>query len=137
MSAPGLVARVRGGRLGIGPHIAVVLLLLGLVGAMAITPTRELLQQRHRVADVSRDLSQLERSNRRLEARIAKLNDPDYLDQLARKEIGLVKPGETSYVVMPPSRSHRTARRRPDPAARPRRTRPTFIQRVLHFVGVD
>ncbi|MDQ3878841.1 MAG: septum formation initiator family protein, partial [Actinomycetota bacterium] len=86
------------GRWGKAPQIIAAVLLLGLLGAMAIKPTRDLLQQRSRVAGVARELALLQHSNNRLEQRIAKLKDPDYIDQLARRQIGLVRPGEVPYV---------------------------------------
>lgn len=121
--------------LGIGPQIVALLLILGLLGAMAIEPTRQLIEQRERIDGMSGDLAQVERSNRRLDARIGRLKDPDFLEQRAR-DIGLVRPGETAYVVMPPSRSRAKA----DAARKPARTaappQPSFIHGFLDFVGI-
>jgi hypothetical protein len=105
---------------------------------MAIKPTKDLLQQKSRVTGIAQELTVLQRSNGRLEHRIAKLKDPDYIDQLARRQIGLVKPGEVPYVVMPPSRR---AQRRSNQKAIPRPARapvenPSFVQNVLHFIGI-
>ncbi len=112
-----------------------LLLVLGLLGAMAIEPTRQLIEQRERIDTMSQDLSQIQRSNRRLDARIGRLNDPDFLEQRAR-DIGLVRPGETAYVVMPPSRS----RTRPGASKEPTRSRPPprpgFIHGLLDFIGI-
>ncbi len=35
-----------------------------------------------------------------LEALLAKRNDPDYIEYLARKELGLIKPGEEKYIII-------------------------------------
>ncbi|MEA2478067.1 MAG: Septum formation initiator [Actinomycetota bacterium] len=126
------------GRWGRAPQIVAGVLILGLLGAMAIKPTKDLLQQKSRVAGVAQELAVLQKSNGRLEHRIAKLKDPDYIDQLARRQIGLVKPGEVPYVVMPPSRrvqkrAHHKAASRP---ARPPVESPSFVQKVLHFIGI-
>ena len=124
-------------RLGIGPQIVVLLLVLGLVGAMAIEPTRQLLEQRRRMRAASHDLQQLNESNRRLHRRIERLKDPDYVDQLARAQSGLVRPGEIPYVVMPPSRrSAGPAAKKSVPEA-PAPERPTFVESILHFIGVS
>lgn len=127
------------GRWGRAPQIVAVILVLGLLGAMAIKPTRDLLQQRSRVSGVAHELALLQQSNGRLEHRIAKLKDPDYIDQLARRQIGLVRPGEVPYVVMPPSRAaakraHHAARRSRPPDVRT--DQPSFVQKVLHFIGI-
>ena len=128
----------RAGRWGRTPQVVAVVLVLGLLGAMAIKPTRDLLQQKSRVTGVAHDLVLLERSNGQLEHRIAKLKDPDYIDQLARRQIGLVRPGEVPYVVMPPSRrvqrrAHRTV---PSHDQTGRTENPSFVQKVLHFIGI-
>src|SRR5687767_14778152 len=91
-------------RWGVGPQIVVVLLVIGLFGALLIEPTRQLLEQRERIAGMASDLEKIDRSNERLEDRIARLNDPDFLEQRARTQVGLVRPGETTYIVMPPGR---------------------------------
>ena len=129
--------RVRMPKLGIGPQIVVFLLVLGLFGAMAIQPTRQLLDQRARMRDASGDLSQVNESNRRLQRRIGRLKDPDYVDQLARAQSGLVKPGEIPYVVMPPSRGSSAHRRHSAPTEQPVPNDPSFVESVLHFIGVS
>ena len=121
--------------LGIGPQIVALLLVLGLLGAMAIEPTRQLIEQRERIAGMSNDLSQIQRSNERLDARIGRLKDPDFLEQRAR-DIGLVRPGETAYVVMPPSRSRAKAAAASKPERKPPPPQPGFIDGFLEFVGI-
>lgn len=120
---------------GIGPQIVALLLILGLLGAMAIEPTRQLIEQRERIDGMSDDLAQIERSNRRLDARIGRLKDPDFLEQRAR-DIGLVRPGETAYVVMPPSRSRAKADAAKKPARPAATPQPSFIHGFLDFVGI-
>jgi cell division protein FtsB len=128
--------RIRLPKMGIGPQIVVMLLVLGLVGAMAIQPTRQLLDQRTRMRDTTRSLAEVEESNRRLQNRIERLKDPDYVDQLARAQSGLVKPGEIPYVVMPPSRSASQRHARPAPAEAQVTEDPSFMESLLHFIGV-
>ena len=122
-------------RLGPGPQIVVVVLILGLFGALAIEPTRQLLQQRDRLAGMSQDLRQVERSNHRLEARIERLNNPDFLEQRART-LGLVRSGETTYIVMPPGKSARKDRRRAADRPEPAPPEPTLVESFLQFVGI-
>jgi cell division protein FtsB len=121
---------------GLGPQIVVVVLVVGLTGAMAIQPTRQLVDQRNRIAEMTRDLRHTERSNARLAAATERLRDPDYLEQQARQQLGLVRPGETTYVVMPPSRKHRSGRRARAPA-RSRTAAPGgYLERLFEFVGL-
>lgn len=127
--------KVRLPSLGIGPQLVTLLLVLGLLGAMAIEPTRQLIEQRERIDGMSQDLSQIQRSNRRLDARIGRLQDPDFLEQRAR-DIGLVRPGETAYVVMPPSRSRSKAQAAKKPTRTAPPPQPGFVQGLLDFIGL-
>ena len=120
--------------LGIGPQVVVVLLLVGLAAAMAVQPTRQLLAQRNRIEQMSNELHRFERTNRRLETYITRLNDPDYLEQEARAQLGLVRPGETTYIVMPPQAQKRHKRSRG--AHRVSREQAGFLERVLEFIGL-
>ena len=132
----GKTKKIRLPSLGMGPQIVALLLVLGLLGAMAIEPTRQLIEQRERIAGMSEELSDIQRSNRRLDGRIQRLNDPDFLEQRAR-DIGLVRPGETAYVVMPPSRAAKAdaAKSKKEPAVTPVEET-TFIGGFLDFVGL-
>lgn len=123
-------------RLGPGPQIIAIVLVIGLAGAMAIEPTRRLLEQRDRIHGMQADLGELRSSNEALADRVRRLRDPDYLEQEARA-LGLVRPGERSYVVLPPSR--RAAARRDHAPGKARRApeRPdSFLERALRFVGL-
>lgn len=127
----------KGGRLSIAPQVAVVMLVIGLASAMAIEPTRQLLEQRTRISDMSSELKMIERSNARLENRVERLQDPDYLEQQAREQSGLVRPGETSVVVMPPAGSGEV----PDekelaPANTPDDDDSGLLDSMLNFLGV-
>ena len=125
-------------RLGAGPQLVIALLVIGLFGAFAIEPTRQLLEQRRRISGMEQELSEIERSNSKLEARIERLQDPDYLEQRARLQVGLVRPGETTFIVMPPSRraANRSTKkaRAPEPAPPPE---PGFIDGFFTFLGLS
>lgn len=113
----------RGAKVGLIPQAVVVILVLGLVGTLVIKPTRQLLAQRDRIQATANDLSQVRSSNAQLRQRIARLNDPDYIEQRAREGMGLIKPGETSYVVLPPARPAPGRHGRENSGHRPRRDR--------------
>ena len=122
-------------RLGLGAQIVIVVLVVGLFGALAIEPTRQLLDQRERLAGMSNDLNQVERSNEKLEARIERLKDPDFLEQRARA-LGLIREGETSYIVMPPSNTRSKAKRAKAAKAQQPPPPPGLVERFLQFVGI-
>jgi cell division protein FtsB len=118
--------------------VVVILLVISLFGALLIEPTRQLLEQRARIAGMASDLEKIDRSNERLEDRIARLNDPDFLEQRARTQVGLVRPGETTYIVMPPGRAGTGKAGKKGP----RKTRvappepPGLIEGFLDFIGI-
>lgn len=126
-----------GSKLSIAPQIAVVLLVVGLAGAMAIEPTRQLLEQRTRIADMSKELRLIERANDRLEKRVARLNNPDYLEQQARAQSGLVRPGETSVIVMPPADPEASKEKKdPAPTKAPPAEDSGLLDAMLNFLGL-
>ena len=122
-------------RLGLGPQIVIVVLVVGLFGALAIEPTRQLLDQRERLAGMSSDLSQVEQSNEKLEARIDRLKNPDFLEQRARA-LGLVREGETTYIVMPPSKTRSKAKRAKVARADQPPPAPGLVESFFQFVGI-
>jgi cell division protein FtsB len=67
----------------------------------AIFPVKELLSTRSQIAELNRQTQLLEQQNSRLERRIARLHDPTSLERMARECLGMVKPGEVSFVVVP------------------------------------
>jgi cell division protein FtsB len=48
------------------------------------------------------ELKEVRAENAKLKEEIEKLHSPDYIEILAREKFGLVKPGEKSYIVIPP-----------------------------------
>ncbi len=75
----------------------------------AVFPLRTYLAERAQVGALESRITELQRDNRRLAARIDRLQDPKYLERLARECLGMVKPGEISFVVVP--RGHAPAPR--------------------------
>jgi cell division protein FtsB len=81
--------------------IALVALIVGaLFGDRGVL---HLIEQRHRAEALARDLGLLEAENARLAQEIAALrSDPRAIERLAREELGLVRPGETVFLVRDP-----------------------------------
>jgi cell division protein FtsB len=73
---------------------------LGLLVA-TVFPLRTYLAERSRIGQLTRQSQALEVQNRKLEHRIRRLHDPHYLQRLARECLGMVKPGEVPFVVVP------------------------------------
>jgi cell division protein FtsB len=93
----------RSSRGGIRPTPRAVVLgviLLMLLFAMAV-PLRTYLGQRSQLHQLQREEQVLAQQNTLLHQQVTKLNDPVYLQQLARECLGMVKPGQIAFVVTP------------------------------------
>ena len=88
-----------GSRLTPGGAVLIVLV-VALLFALAV-PLRTLLQQRSDLARVQREELVLQQQNDSLKKQVSLLNDPAYLERLARQCLGMVKPGEIPFVVVP------------------------------------
>lgn len=123
-------------KVGLAPQVIILLLVLALAGAMAVTPVRQLVAQRERINGMTQELHAVERSNQRLKARMERLNNPDFLEQQAR-QIGLIRPGEKAIVVVPPSKKatqkHQGGAAKKDEAPAP----PGFVEGLLAFIGIS
>jgi cell division protein FtsB len=79
-----------------------VVALLALLGFMAAAPIRSLDATNQRVEYLQATKRQLTTSVTELEQRSTRLRDPNEVELLARTKFGLVRPGETAYVVVTP-----------------------------------
>ena len=79
---------------------ALVLAIVVLLFAMVV-PVRTLMQQRSDLARLQKEERLLAQRNGALSRQIARLNDPAYLERIARECLGMTKPGEISFVVVP------------------------------------
>jgi cell division protein FtsB len=81
---------------------AVALLLISLaVVLLAIAPLRGYLDERGELKHLQQQAAVLERQNQALQTRIDQLSDATFLERIARECLGMVKPGETAFVVVP------------------------------------
>lgn len=79
-----------------------VLLLVGLAIVLAgVFPFRQLIAQERLVENTQAQLDALIAENETLQAEIDAVATPAELERIAREQYGMVRPGETSYVVEP------------------------------------
>lgn len=72
--------------------------------ALALTvPLRQYVAQRGRVARLRAQQAQEQRKVDALEARKKQLQDPAYVEQLARERLHFVRPGEVPYILLTPT----------------------------------
>lgn len=121
-----------------GPQIVAFVLACGVMGAMLFSPTQQLLVQKQRLAEMSAEKAKVEATNETLEARIGRLKDPDFIEQQAREQAGLVRPGETLYVTMQPSetqQNRKKAQKRAAKKAAAVEPEPGLVESFVQFMG--
>ena len=80
---------------------AVLLVLVVILAVSAIYPVRLYLEQRHEISSLQQQTLDLQHTNAHYQDQIKQLQNPKYLEQLARDCLGMVKRGETAFVVIP------------------------------------
>ena len=75
----------------------VALILLLLAGGVGVF--RQYLAQRDRIDRLERHVQTLAAERGRLQQRVEQLRDPEHLERLARRCLGMVRPGEVLFVV--------------------------------------
>ena len=83
-----------------GPRviIAVVLVVVGLLSFLYISRFLVIQHLRAEIAAITRQEQVARAQQAELRARLAHANDPATIEYLARKELGLVKPGEEKII---------------------------------------
>ena len=100
MSARGDAVRA-GGRLRITPRAAVLAVIVLALGMALVVPFRQYLAQRAQIDELQRQVATLREDRAQLEHRVEQYRDPKYLERLARKCLGMVRPGEIVFAPIP------------------------------------
>lgn len=95
------MARGRTSRARLTARAAVLAMVALILLTLSVAPLRTLLEQRSRLGQLERQAEGLADRNAQLEARIDRFNDAAYLERLARECLGMVRPGETAFVMVP------------------------------------
>ena len=89
-----------------GKAVTIAVALIGIaVYLLAVFPTRSFLLQRQQVKSTVSQVTAVQNSNQTLQKEIGSMNSPSEIENIARSQYGLVKPGEKAFVVLPPSSS--------------------------------
>jgi cell division protein FtsB len=92
-------ARSRRPPLGLTPRGALLLLVMFALAAAAVYPLRQYVSQADRIQRLQDKQRALQAENQRLEQQRARLKDPAYVEQLAKRDFQLVEPGEEAWLV--------------------------------------
>lgn len=82
--------------------IFIILLVIGFgLFQLCIARQHEYEAKIHELAEVRTNIAETEFNNAQLRARVAYLKTPQGVEEVAREKLGLIMPGETSFVVVP------------------------------------
>jgi cell division protein FtsB len=94
--------RLRRSIQGDRPLMVATLGVLALAVVILSTPMQSYLDGRARVDHLAEQAAALDGANAQLEQRAADLVTDDTIELLAREQLGLVRPGEVAYTLIPP-----------------------------------
>jgi len=83
------------------PKAAILSVILMVLLLYMMVPLRSYLEQRARLTQLTQQANALQRQQASLMHEIAQLQDPDYLQRIARECLGMVRPGEIAFVIVP------------------------------------
>jgi cell division protein FtsL len=104
-------------------------LVLFVLAATAVYPLRQYVAQQGRIERLQAKQAAIQAANARLEWERARLKDPAYVEQLAKQDFHLVRPGEESWLLTGTPPADKAAA----PAAKPVR-KASWYQRVLGWL---
>lgn len=90
------------------PLVAMLLLTALAITLAGIFPFRQMIAQQRQVDQTQARLDTLVEESVRLQGAIAALNSPAEIERMAREQYGLVRPGETGYLVEVPPEAETT-----------------------------
>lgn len=97
---------------------------------MSIRPSYQAqVQQQKELSALRSRLSELKKKNEQTEREIEQLQTDEYIELIARKELGLVKPGESAYIVVSPENEDEIPPSRPKQKKQPK----SFWQEAADF----
>ena len=90
-------------RIQFTPRGAILALVVVALLFYLVVPLRTYITQRDRLRQLEHQSQILQRQNADLQAQVRRLNDPAYVEQIARQCLGMVKQGEIPFIVVPRS----------------------------------
>ena len=76
------------------------LILLFIFGVVFLFSTRyiKVVKAKDRLIKIQQKIEEIEIENKKLKEEVRLLNDPSYIEKVAREELGLAKPGEILFL---------------------------------------
>lgn len=90
-----------GPALSAGTIVLLILVVIMVLFAIAV-PLRNFYEGRSEIARAQENIARLEERKAALETEIARFEDPAYVDEVARRRLGVIAPGEAAWRVLDP-----------------------------------
>lgn len=81
----------------ITPRAVVLIAILLVLGISAFAPVRNFLAQRDEIDRLEQQVNDLQADRTHLERELERIRDPEYVEQIARQCLGMVRPGEIAF----------------------------------------
>ncbi len=122
------------GNLRITPKAIVLAVLVLLLIGLNVRPIQEIYRQSKEAAELEKDLTSLKSENEQLRTEIERLNTDAYIEQQARARLGLIKPGEKAYVIVPPKQEKPPAPQKKSTVKTKPKQQKNVLQRFYDFL---
>jgi cell division protein FtsL len=85
-------------------NVKVILLVAAAAAILFLTiaPARQVLRQRAEIDKMTAELNDIKTQNSELRLETQRLNTDAYIEKQARERLGLIKPGEEPFMLVPP-----------------------------------
>ncbi len=80
-----------------GPVLLVVLVLIAVVGVETVRVYGQITEARQQEAELSLQVEQREQENAALRSDISRADDPEFIKELARRQLGMAEQGERIF----------------------------------------
>lgn len=120
------------GNLKVTPRAIILVVLILLLIGLNVRPIREIYRQARETRQLERQLGRLRSENEDLRTEVERLNTDAYIEQQARARLGLIKPGEKAYVIVPPRQEKPPPQKKPAAKAKPEQDK-SLYQRISEF----
>ncbi len=116
-------------RSGLTSRGILLFLVLFVLAATTVYPLRQYIAQQGRIERLQAKQAALQAANQRLDQERARLKDPAYVEQLAKQDFHMARPGEQTWLLTGTPPADRAAK----PAAKPAPHEPWY-QRAWHWL---
>lgn len=109
------------------------LVLIAFIFGAAIYPSHKArLKQKEELLALKSKMASLKEESEKIAGEIGRLQTDDYIELIARKDLGLVKPGESAYIVVSAESDDQIE---PSPPAKQKETEPkSFWKQIADFL---